>query len=48
MIRSYFKLALRHLQRGKGYAAIHLVGLAVGMARVLLIALMDPAALRSE
>lgn len=39
MIRSYFKLALRHLQRDKGYAAIHLIGLAVGMASVLLIAL---------
>lgn len=39
MIQGHLKLALRHLQRDKGYAAIHLIGLAVGMASALLIAL---------
>ncbi|MBW3544560.1 MAG: ABC transporter permease [Bacteroidetes bacterium] len=37
MIRNYFKIALRHLQKHKLYAVINLAGLAVGIAGCLLI-----------
>ncbi len=39
MLLSYIRVALRHLSRRKVYAAINVVGLAVGMACCLLIAL---------
>ncbi|HYF33514.1 MAG TPA: ABC transporter permease [Chitinophagaceae bacterium] len=37
MFRNYFKTAFRNLLRNKGYAAINIVGLAVGIAACLLI-----------
>jgi len=37
MLRNYFKTAIRNLARNKGYAAINVIGLAVGMAACLLI-----------
>ena len=37
MIKNYLKIALRNLQKHKGYAAINLFGLAIGMAASLLI-----------
>jgi putative ABC transport system permease protein len=39
MLRNYFTIALRGLRRRPGYAALNLVGLAVGMACCLLIGL---------
>lgn len=39
MIRNYFKIALRSLTRSKGYSAINVGGLAVGMAVAMLIGL---------
>ncbi|NBC16737.1 MAG: FtsX-like permease family protein [Bacteroidetes bacterium] len=39
MLRNYLTIALRHLRRHPGYAAINVVGLAVGMACCLLILL---------
>ena len=39
MIRSYFKIAWRNLGRSKGYSAINIGGLAVGMAVAMLIGL---------
>ncbi|HEX2848564.1 MAG TPA: ABC transporter permease [Chitinophagaceae bacterium] len=39
MIESYFKTAWRNLLRNKGYSAINIVGLAIGMAVVILISL---------
>jgi putative ABC transport system permease protein len=39
MLKNYFKIVLRSLQRGKVHAYINLTGLAVGMACVILIAL---------
>ncbi len=39
MIRNYFKIAWRNLIKNKGYSAINIGGLAVGMAVVLLIGL---------
>ncbi len=39
MIKNYFKIAYRNLVRNKGYAAINILGLAVGMAVCLLISL---------
>ena len=39
MLKNYFKIALRNLKRNKGYAAINVAGLAVGMAACLLIGL---------
>ena len=39
MLRNYLKIALRNLQRNKAQAAINIVGLAMGMAITLLIAL---------
>ena len=37
MLRSYLTTALRHLWRERGYAAINLFGLAVGLALCLLV-----------
>lgn len=39
MIRNYLTVALRSLRKHPGYTAINVVGLAVGMAACLLIAL---------
>jgi len=37
MIKNYFKVALRHLRKNKGYAFINMVGLSLGMACAILI-----------
>lgn len=37
MYRNYLKLAVRHMQKHKGFAAINILGLAIGMAASLLI-----------
>lgn len=37
MLRNYFKTAIRNLLRNKSYAAINIIGLAVGIAACLLI-----------
>ncbi len=37
MIKNYFKIAFRNIVRHKGYAAINITGLAVGMAACLLL-----------
>ena len=39
MIRNYFKVAWRNLVRSKGYSAINIGGLAVGMAVAMIIGL---------
>ncbi len=39
MLRNYLKLALRNFWKSKGYSAINIVGLAIGMATCLLITL---------
>ncbi|GLU52657.1 FtsX-like permease family protein [Dyadobacter frigoris] len=39
MIRNYFKIAFRSLSRNKGYSAINIGGLAIGMAVAILIGL---------
>jgi putative ABC transport system permease protein len=39
MIRNYFKIAFRNLLKNKGYSAINIGGLAVGMAVAILIGL---------
>lgn len=39
MFQNYFKIALRHLIKNKGYAFINISGLAIGMAVALLIGL---------
>src|ERR1044071_640410 len=39
MIRNYFKVAWRNLIKSKGYSAINIGGLAVGMAVAILIGL---------
>ncbi|MCF1713026.1 ABC transporter permease [Flavihumibacter sp. RY-1] len=39
MIRNYFKIAWRNLMKSKGYSAINIGGLAVGMAVALMIGL---------
>ncbi|GLU56524.1 ABC transporter permease [Dyadobacter frigoris] len=39
MIRNYFKIAFRNLLKNKGYSAINIGGLAVGMAVTMLIGL---------
>ncbi|MCB0664868.1 MAG: ABC transporter permease, partial [Saprospiraceae bacterium] len=39
MLKNYFKTALRNLWRYKGYSAINLLGLAIGLACVMLIIL---------
>jgi putative ABC transport system permease protein len=37
MLKSYLKIALRHIKRYKGYSLINITGLALGMASCLLI-----------
>jgi putative ABC transport system permease protein len=37
MIRNYLKTAFRNLWKNKGFAAINIVGLAIGLATCLLI-----------
>ena len=37
MLRNYFKIAWRNIMRHKGYAAINILGLAIGIAACLLI-----------
>src|SRR5215212_2063172 len=39
MLKSYFKIAWRNLVKSKGYSAINIGGLAVGMAVAMLIGL---------
>ncbi len=39
MIRNYFKIAIRNLWKNKGYSAINIFGLAVGLATCLVISL---------
>src|ERR1041384_5123636 len=39
MIRNYLKIALRNLVKSKGYSAINICGLSVGMAVAVLIGL---------
>jgi putative ABC transport system permease protein len=39
MLKNYFKIAVRHLQRNKLYALVNILGLAVGVASCLLIGL---------
>ena len=39
MIKNYFKIAFRNLLRNKGFSALNIVGLAVGMASAILILL---------
>ena len=39
MLRNYFKIAIRNLLRNKGFSAINISGLAIGMASALLILL---------
>ncbi len=39
MLKNFFKIAIRNLSRSKGYSAINIGGLAVGMAVALLIGL---------
>ena len=37
MLKNYFKTAIRNLWRNKGFSAINIIGLAVGLATCLLI-----------
>ncbi len=39
MIKNYFKIAFRNLKKNKGFTAINIVGLAIGMAAAILIML---------
>ena len=39
MIKNYFKIAFRNLKKNKGFTAINIVGLAIGMAAAMLIML---------
>jgi ABC-type antimicrobial peptide transport system permease subunit len=39
MFKNYLKIALRHLQKSKGFSAINIIGLAIGMASAMLILL---------
>jgi putative ABC transport system permease protein len=39
MLRNYFKVAFRNLYRNKGFSAINIFGLAIGMTSALLILL---------
>ena len=39
MIKNYFKTALRYLFRNKGYTAINILGLAIGITSCILIML---------
>ena len=37
MLKNYFKITFRNIIRNKGYAAVNILGLAVGMASCVLI-----------
>jgi putative ABC transport system permease protein len=39
MLKNYFKIALRHFKKNKGYAFINMIGLSLGMACAILILL---------
>ncbi len=39
MLKNYFKIAFRNLKKNKGFTAINIVGLAIGMAAAMLIML---------
>jgi ABC-type antimicrobial peptide transport system permease subunit len=39
MLKNYLKIALRHLRKSKGFSAINIIGLAIGMASAMLILL---------
>jgi len=39
MIKNYFKIALRNLWKHKGFSAINIIGLAMGLACFIMIAL---------
>ena len=39
MLKNYFKIALRNLWKNKGYSAINIIGLSMGIATCLLITL---------
>ena len=39
MLRNYLKMALRNLWKNKGFSAINILGLTIGMASSLLILL---------
>ena len=39
MIRNYFKIAFRNLWKNKGFSAINILGLAIGIATCLIIML---------
>ncbi|GAO44886.1 ABC transporter permease [Flavihumibacter petaseus] len=39
MIKNFFKVAFRNLRRSKGFSAINIIGLAIGMASAMLILL---------
>jgi putative ABC transport system permease protein len=39
MLKNYFKIALRHIKKNKGYAFINMIGLSLGMACAILILL---------
>ena len=39
MIKNYFKIALRHLQKNRGFSGLNILGLAIGMASSILILL---------
>ena len=39
MFKSYFRLAWRHLLKNRGYSAINIAGLSIGMAIALVIGL---------
>ena len=39
MIKNYFKVAMRYLLRNKGYTAVNILGLAIGITCCILIML---------
>ncbi len=39
MLRNYFKITFRNLRKNKGYTALNITGLAIGLACFMLIAL---------
>ena len=39
MLKNYLKIAFRNLLRNKGFSAINILGLAIGMASAILIVL---------